>query len=235
MNRILIATTVLVACASVSAANAQPPPDKPPKKKPPGKPVDTPPKQPRGQAGALSLSATPNTVRFGRSVTLTGRLTGRNNTGRTVTLLEDSFPFDHLTNVGSSSTDGQGNYSFVRSPTANTSYQTRQGGVESPTITVAVRPRVSLRFGDRTPAAGKRVRVSGRVCPEHDGGSLQIQRRKAPKRWRTVARVVMADAGTCSSYARRVRVRRDGAYRTFFAGDSDHAAARSRVRRIDVH
>jgi hypothetical protein len=98
-----------------------------------------------------------------------------------------------------------------------------------------VSPRVSLRFGDRTPAAGKRVRLSGKVCPEHDGASLQIQRRKATKRWRTVARVVMADAGTCSSYARRLRVRRDGAFRTLFAGDGDHAAARSRVRRIDVH
>jgi hypothetical protein len=234
MNRILIATTVLVACASVPAATAQKPPDKPPKK-PPGKPVDKPPKQPPGQAAGLSLSAAPNTVKFGRSVTVSGTLTGRNNTGRTVTLLEDSSPFDQLTNVGSASTDAQGNYSFVRSPTANTNYQARQGGVESPTVTVAVSPRVSLRFGDRTPAAGKRVRLRGRVCPEHDGGSLQIQRRKADKRWRTVARVVMADAGTCSSYARRLRVRRDGAYRTFFAGDSDHAAARSRVRRIDVH
>ena len=168
-------------------------------------------------------------------MTVTGKLTGRNNTGRTVTLLEDSSPFDQLTNVGNASTDAQGNYSFVRRPIANTNYQARQGGVESATVTVAVRPRVSLRFGDRTPAAGKRVRLSGRVCPEHDGGSLQIQRRKAAKRWRTVARVAMADAGTCSSYARRLRVRRDGAYRTFFAGDSDHAAAASRVRRIDVH
>jgi hypothetical protein len=234
MNRILIATTVLVACASVPAATAQKPPDKPPKK-PPGKPVDKPPKEPPGHAANLSLSATPTTVRFGRSVTLTGKLTGQNNTGRTVTLLEDSSPFAQLTNAGNASTDGQGNYSFVRSPTANTRYQARQGGVESPTVTVAVRPRVSLRVGDRTPAAGKRVRLSGKVCPEHDGGTLQIQRRKAAKQWRTVRRVTMADAGTCSSYARRLRVRRDGAYRTFFAGDSDHAAARSRIRRIDVH
>ena len=234
MNRVLIAITVLVACASVPAATAQKPPDKPPKK-PHGKPVEKPPKKAPGTAAQLSLSATRNTVRFGRSVTVTGKLTGRDNTGRTVTLREDPFPFDRLTNVGSASTDAQGNYSFVRSPTANTNYQARQGGVESPTVMVAVRPRVSLRFGDRTPAAGTRVRLSGRVCPEHDGGSLRIQRRKAPKRWRTVARVVMADAGTCSSYARRLRARRDGAYRTFFAGDSDHAAAKSRVRRIDVH
>jgi hypothetical protein len=118
----------------------------------------------------------------------------------------------------------------------NTRYQARQGGLESEILTVSVSPRVSLRVGDRTPAAGKRVRFSGRVCPQHDGASLAIQRRRAPKRWRTVAQVVTADAGDeCSTYSRRRRVRRDGVYRTFFSGDADHAAASSRARRIDVH
>jgi hypothetical protein len=226
MNRILIAATVLAACASVPAATAHKPPDKPPKK-----PTDTPGKQ----AGALSLTVAPNLVKFGRSVTLSGSLTRPNPAGRTITLREDPFPFDDLSNVGTVDTDAQGNYSFVRSPTANTRYQTRQGGTESEIVTVAVKPRVTLRFGDRTPAAGRRVRLRGKVCPEHDGGTLQIQRRKAPKQWRTVAQVTMADAGTCSSYAHRLRVRRDGAFRTLFAADSDHAAGRSRVRRINVH
>lgn len=230
MKRILLAATALAACASVPAAIAQKPPDKPPKK-PSENPAETTP----GQPGSLSLTVTPNPVKFGRSVTVSGNLTAPNNTGRTITLREDPFPFDDLSNVGSADTDTQGNYSFVRSPTVNTNYQARRGGVESETVTVTVKPTVSLRFGDRTPAAGKRVRLSGKVCPEHDGGTLQIQRRTAHKQWRTVARVTMADAGTCSSYRRRLRVRRDGAFRTLFAADADHAAARSRVRRIDVH
>ena len=224
MNRILTAAAVLAALASVPAATAQKPPDKP--KKQPG--------EPGRQAGALSLAITPNPVKFGRSVTISGTLTGPNPTGRTITLREDPFPFDDLLNVGTVDTDAAGNYSFVRSPTMNTNYQVRRGGVESQTVTVAVKPRVSLRFGDRTPPAGKRIRLRGKVCPEHDGGTLEIQRRKARGQWRTVARVTMEDAGTCSSYRRRLRVRRDGAFRTFFAADSDHAAARSRVRRIDV-
>jgi hypothetical protein len=226
MKRILLAATVLAACASVPAATAHKPPDKPPKD-PPGKAG----KQP----GTLSLTATPNPVRFGQSVTISGNLTGPNNTGRTITLREDPFPFGDPANVGTADTDAQGNYSFVRSPTVNTQYQVRRGGVESENVTVAVKPRLSLRVGDRTPAAGERVRLRGKVCPEHDGGTVQIQRRKAPKQWRTVAQVTLADAGTCSSYTRRLRVRRDGAFRTLFAADSDHAAARSRVRRIDVH
>lgn len=224
MHRILVAAAVLAACASVPAATAHKPPDKP--KKQPG--------EPGRQAGSLSLAVTPNPVKFGRSVTISGTLTGPNATGRTISLREDPFPFDDLSNVGTVDTDAAGNYSFSRSPTANTRYQTRRGGTESEIVTVAVKPRVTLRLGDRTPAAGRRVRLRGKVCPEHDGGTLQIQRRKAPGQWRTVARVTMADAGTCSSYARRLRVRRDGAFRTLFAADSDHAAARSRVRRIDV-
>jgi hypothetical protein len=230
MKRILLGAAVLAACASVPAATAQKPPDKPPKDRP-GNKVDA----PEGQPGALSLTATPNPVKFGRSVTISGTLTGPNNTGRTITLREDPFAFDNFSNVGTVDTDAQGNYSFVRSPAVNTNYQVRRGGAESQTVTVTVSPRVTLRFGDRTPAAGRRVRLRGKVCPEHDGGTLQIQRRKAPKQWRTVAQVTMADAGTCSSYAHRLRVRRDGAFRTLFAADADHAAARSRVRRIDVH
>jgi hypothetical protein len=218
MKPILLATTVLVVLGAVAGASAQ----KPPK----------PPKQPH----QLSLSATPNPVKFGRSVTLAGKLTGPSKTSKTVSLREDPFPFDHFTTVATASSDAEGDVSFQRSPTVNTNYQARQGGVESETVTVSVSPRVSLRVRDRTPAAGKRVRFSGRICPQHDGVSLEIQRRVAPKQWRTVRRVTTTDAGEeCSTYARRLRVRRDRVFRTFFAGDQDHAAAASRRRRIDVH
>jgi hypothetical protein len=196
------------------------------------KPPQKPPKQPSN----LSLAAAPNPVKFGKSVTISGKLTGPGKAGKAVTLSEDPFAFDRFTPVGAATVDAQGDYAFVRSPTVNTRYQARQGGVESEIVTVSVSPRVSLRVSDRTPAAGKRVRFSGRVCPQHDGVSLAIQRRTAPKQWRTVAQVVTADAGDeCSTYSRRRRVRRDGVYRTFFSADADHAAGSSRGRRIDVH
>jgi hypothetical protein len=218
MKPTLLTIALFVALAAAAGASAQ----KPPK----------PPKQPHG----LSLAATPNPVKFGRSVTLVGRLTGPSKSSKTVSLWEDPFPFDHFTNVATASSDAQGDVSFQRSPAVNTNYQARQGGVESSTVTVSVSPRLSLRVSDRTPAAGKRVRFSGRICPQHDSTSLKIQRRVAPKKWRTVRRVTTTDAGEeCSTYARRLRVRRDRVFRTFFAADQDHAAAASRRRRIDVH
>jgi hypothetical protein len=188
------------------------------------------------QPGNLSLAAGATTVKFGGSVDLTGKLSGPKVDGRTVTLREDPFPFGSFDDVASTATDTQGNYAFSRAPGLNTRYQTRQGGNESEVVTVAVRPVVGLRVGNRTPVGGRRVRFAGRVCPEHDGASLAIQRRSAPGRWRTVRRAELADApgSGCSSYARRVRVRRDGVYRTFLAAHADHAAGHSRRRRIDV-
>lgn len=189
------------------------------------------------QQGTLVLAASPDTVRFGASVTLSGKLTGRNADNKSVTLREDPFPFAAFDNVATTSTTAQGDYAFTRNPAVNTRYQARQGGRESRVVTVSVSPAVALRVGDRTPRAGRRVRFSGRVCPEHDGARLAIQRRVRPKRWRTVRRAALTDLANtpCSGYSRRVRVRRDGAYRAFLAAHDDHVAGRSRVRRLDVH
>jgi hypothetical protein len=84
---------------------------------------------------------------------------------------------------------------------------------------------------------GRRVRFSGRVCPEHDSVAIALQRRRAGGGWRTVARPVLADVPNtaCSSFARRIRIRRDGVYRARFRGDADHLAANSRVRRLNAH
>jgi hypothetical protein len=150
-------------------------------------------------------------------------------------LREDPFPFLEFEDVDATSTNSQGDYAFTRVPGVNTRYQARRGGEER-IVTVNVRPASSLRLSDRTPAAVSRVRFSGRVCPEHDGAPLAIQRRIAPNRWRTVRRRRLADAPgtTCPRYARRVRVRRDGVYRTFLPAHGDQAAGNSRPRRIDV-
>lgn len=187
--------------------------------------------------GNLTLSASQATIKFGASVTLSGKLTGPNNDARNVQLREDPFPFAEFDNVANTTTDSQGNYSFVTTPAVNTRYQTRQSGTESTIVTVEVSPAISLRLSDRTPSAGARVRFSGQVCPEHDGASLRIQRRVARNRWRTVRSTSLEDVpgASCSGYTRRVRVARDGTYRTFLAAHDDHARGSSRGRRINVH
>jgi hypothetical protein len=189
-----------------------------------------------GGTGNLTLAAKPGTVTFGRSVTLSGKLTGANNGGRTVTLRSDPFPFDNFNNAGTATTNTQGDYSFSQKPTVNTRYQSRSGNEESGIVTVPVRPTVGLRLSDSTPRMGQRVRFAGRVCPEHDGRRVAIQRR-TPAGFRTVARATLKDVpgSTCSRYARRLTVRRDSIYRTVLPAHSDHARGTSRRRRADVH
>ena len=99
-----------------------------------------------------------------------------------------------------------------------------------------VRPAISLRLSDRTPKRGQLVRFSGRLCPEHDGVAIALQRRSASG-WHTVASPLLKDlaGSTCSRYSRRLRVRRDRTYRTHFLGDVDHVAGNSLKRRATVH
>ena len=213
MKRTLaVAATALAAVAAAPALGAKP--------------------EPRN----ITIGATPTTVKFGGSVTLAGKLTGSNNSGRPVTVEQDAFPLDAFTNAGSATTNATGDWSLVQKPTANTRYRARSGSADSKTVDVMVRPAITLKLSDRTPARGQRVRVAGTLCPEHDGVAIALQRRTA-KGWRTLAKPVLKDVAgaTCSSYARGLRVRRDSAYRTRFLGDADHVAGNSRVRRARVH
>jgi hypothetical protein len=193
-------------------------------------------KPPPKQPGNLTLAAQPNPVVFGRSVTLSGKLTGPNNDAKTVNVEADPFPYDSFSTVASATTNATGDYSLTQKPTVNTRYRARQGGNESAIETVLVRPGVRLRLSDSTPARGQKVRFFGRVCPEHDGATLAIQRRFATG-YRTVRRTTLQDVvgSTCSSYKRSFRVFRDGRFRSVIAGHGDHATGRSRSRLVDVH
>jgi hypothetical protein len=184
----------------------------------------------------LTLSASDTTVRFGGEVTLTGKLTGAKVDGRSVTVREDPFPIDGFANAGTATTNATGDWQLSLKPEANTRYQARSGKADSAPVDVMVRPAITLRLSDRTPRRGQRVRFSGRLCPEHDGVAIALQRHGASG-WRTVASPVLKDlaGSTCSRYSRRLRVRRDRTYRTHFLGDADHAAGNSRRRRANVH
>jgi hypothetical protein len=188
-----------------------------------------------GGSGNLTLRAQPTTIVFGRSTNLSGKLTGNNNAARQVTLRSDPFPFDNFDNAGSATTNSQGDYTLAQKPTVNTRYQARSGNEESAVVTVLVRPTVSLRLSDSTPRRGQRVRFAGRVCPEHDGTRVAIQRRSGGA-FRTVARTTLKDiaGSTCSRYARRLGVRRDGIYRAVIRGHADHATGTSPRRRANV-
>jgi hypothetical protein len=212
MKRILIAVAALVAAAVPAAQAAKPAPKN------------------------ITIGATPTTIKFGNSATLSGKLTGSNNANRPVTIEQDPFPVDTFAPAGTTTTNATGEWTFGVKPTANTRYRARSGNADSKTVDVLVRPAIRLRLSDRTPAKGQRVRFFGRLCPEHDGTRVALQRRFGHQ-WRTLRNPTLKDipGSTCSKYSKRLRVRRDSAYRIHFPGDADHAAGNSRVRIARVH
>ena len=195
--------------------------------------------KPGHQPGAggvdLTIGANPNTTVFQNATVISGRLRGPNNSGRTITLREDAYPFgtgDRA--VATAVTNQQGVYSFTRRPAENTTYQVTLGLVRSERVLVNVRIRMSLRVSDYTPRVGQLVRLSGRACPEHDGTVVRIQRRTSTGRFRTVRRTRLRAATRCSVYSRSLRIYRDGFYRVT-ADDANHATGISRVRFLNAH
>lgn len=192
-------------------------------------------KPPAGGAEALTLLAAPSPVIAGSPVTLTGKLTAAKAANQKIALRSDPFPFDAFGNAGTASTNAAGDFILIQEPTVNTRYQARQGNLESLPVTVLVRPKVGLRLSDSTPQMGQRVTFSGRVCPEHDGRTVAIQRSSAG-RFKTVRRATLLDipGSTCSRYSRKLTVSSDGRYRTVIAAHADHARGVSPSRRANV-
>jgi hypothetical protein len=187
-----------------------------------------------------NITIAPNnaTIKFGRAVTLTGKLTGSNNANRPVTIEADETPFEGtFTNVGTTMTNASGDWTFAHKPPKNTRYRARSANAESKTVEVGVRPAISLKLSDSTPAVTQRERFFGRLCPEHDGVVVALQRRVAPNQWRTIRSLTLKDIpdSTCSSYSKRLRVRHDSRWRIHFNGDADHVAGNSRSRLVNVH
>ena len=177
------------------------------------------------------------TVKFGGSVTLTGKLNGSNNANRPLTIEADPSPFEgNFSNVGSTTTNATGDWTFSNKPERNTRYRARSGNAESKAVEVSVRPAISLSLSDSTPAVTQRERFFGQLCPEHDGVSVALQRRFGTQ-WRTVRSMVLKDIpdSTCSSYSKQLRVRHDSRWRVHFNGDANFVAGNSRSRLVNVH
>jgi hypothetical protein len=196
-----------------------------------------------GPAGppAVTIAATPKTVKFGSRVTIAGQVTG--NPAVAVELDALPYPFSGpFSKIVEGETNAAAEYSFFDIPSVNTRYHVSAKAsptVESADITVNVSPRVGLRLSDTTPARGQRVRFRGSVVPAHDGATVRIQR-KTSSGWRTVKSAVLATStpvggDSRSKYSAGIRVRHSGAYRTVLPKHADHARGKSRKRQATVH
>jgi hypothetical protein len=187
----------------------------------------------------LSLGANPNPIVFGHATVLNGKLTGAKAGGKKVDVQADFFPYENkFIKVSTVTTSTNGSWTATVKPPLNARFRAHQGKTNSPAVTVLVRIRVSLKFSDRTPKAGRRVRFFGRACPQHDGSLVRIQRRTRTKKWRTVRRTRLRDlaGSSCSRFSKRLRVFRDGTFRAVVVSNSGaNANGRSPRHRVNAH
>ena len=214
--RLFFATTLTVAATALAIASegqAQKPP----------KPT------------SMTLKAGADTVKFSSPVTLSGKVKGGKQ-GIVVTLERRAADATVFGPAGTATTDANGDFTFTDRPSKSSVYRATSGTATSPDASVAVAPIVGLKVSDATPRKGQRVRFRGTVRPQHDGTRVAIQRKRADGTWVTVRSPLLRDAGSSySRYSKRIRIRRNGTYRTVIAAHADHAEGVSRERTLTVH
>lgn len=142
----------------------------------------------------LSASASPQTVRYTRTLTVTGTVTGSDNRGVPIRLERRNFPFvaGFVAFGNQQLTDGSGIVRFSVPPFTLASQfrlvAPTRGALTSNVATVQVRAYVRLRARR---ISGGRVRLSGTVAPANASGRVSIQRRTATGRYALVRRVTL--------------------------------------------
>lgn len=196
---------------------------------------------PAPQANAVTITAVPALLAFGRSTVISGQVTGPRNGAVVVDLQANAFPFTGgFKNTGATTTtDATGTYAFTVKPAAHTRYQVvakASPPVASPVVEVRVRLAVAFKASDYTARRGQRIKFSGHVRPAHDGRTVRIQRRRSNGTYRTIAttRLRATKVAGRSAYRRTLRVYRTAVYRVRVSGDADHATGTSRKRRVRV-
>jgi hypothetical protein len=131
---------------------------------------------------AVTLATSTGTVIARGSVTLSGKvLSGRPD--ETVALFAQRFASGSFTALVTVLTDAGGTWSLTVKPMIRTTYKAVWNGLTSSTVTVAVRPAVTLR-------ALTRQRFATRVIAGRSfaGRVVQLQRHLLDGRWLTIAR-----------------------------------------------
>jgi hypothetical protein len=182
----------------------------------------------------ITLSAFPETVRWGEDVSVSGRVQGSGVNGLTVALQQSAFPFAAgFQEVATARTSSTGTFRFPSRPlTIATRFRavTRTAvSVMSSAIRADVRARVGIR---RTARTRRALTLSGRVRPGLPEGRATLQRRTRNGGWAFVRRKALVTADTSASrYRFRVRrLRRAAVYRVKVSANDGgaHRGAKSR-------
>jgi hypothetical protein len=188
----------------------------------------------------VSLAATPNPIRTGRSTTLAGVLSGTGNAGRQVQLQANPWPytsgFQPVAN--NQVTNATGGFAFpLLSVGVNTQYRVvmpAKPEVVSPIVVLGTTSKVTRHAKVRRGNRRGRIHFYGRISPAIDGAIVIIQKLRRGA-WLTTAQTSAQHTSKgFSRYSKRVRRKHGGRYRVVVAdasGKHSFSVSRTIVRR----
>lgn len=111
--------------------------------------------------GVVKISLARPAVVYGSSVQLSGSVSNH-QAGEFVLVFGRPYGTPAFSQVDTTTTTTKGAWSYTASPAIQTSYQARWGAVTSATVTVKVRPKITLALESRTATRGTfSVQVQG--------------------------------------------------------------------------
>lgn len=182
---------------------------------------------PAGPASAatLTLAASRTSLDFGEVTTLSGSVAPAPPTGTTVEIVDVDASGTVLT---STTTDGGGSFAVDLAPERNVRVAARVEPDQSPPVQLLVRPKLTARLSGVQLFAT--AVVSGRLQPDHPGGTVKVTLFRGDK---VAGRAEAPVSG--SEYAAEFTILRSGRYRAVAAfDDQDHepAEAATEARRV---
>lgn len=137
-----------------------------------------------------TLQASRKAVVYGSTVRLAGHL-GSGASGQAIELLSRPYGATAFAVTGKTTTSAGGDWSFSEKPKEQTQYRVRVGGTESGSVTISVRPRITLAY--RAGTFTTRV-----IAARSFGGKVVTLQRSAGGSWRTVRTVTLRSNGTAT-------------------------------------
>jgi hypothetical protein len=167
----------------------------------------------------VSLAATPNPIRAGRSTTLSGVLSGTGNANRQVVLQANAWPYTggFVNQTNPQVTSSTGAFSFpILSVATNTQYRVlmvARPDVVSPIVVLGTTVKVT-RHAKVFPGTKRgRIHFWGRLTPAADAAIVQIQKLRRGD-WITIRQTNAKHTSKgFSRYSTRIKQKHGGRYR----------------------
>jgi hypothetical protein len=187
-------------------------------------------KQLLGMKSGMSVTST--LINYGTTLTIKGstlRIDNLAYAGLPVNVYVRPKTSSKFTLLAALKTSSTGTLSLTHKPLVSSIYMlTFPGngalmGTRTADITVQVRPTISATLSPASIRLGGTTAFSGYVAPAHAGQTVYLQQ-YGSKVWKSIAALKLSTSG---KYAFGIRPATRGqiAYRVYFPGDADHAAA----------